>query len=90
MKIRTFRTFEWVLAVPLSQVQFGGKNPYTLKHTDTPQRYDENMEMWVDVEVVEDQKPPHPDEARRVKLSQGYEEQLHAILAASSRNLACE
>jgi hypothetical protein len=67
MQIRVFRTFEWVLAVPTSEVRLGGRNPYKLQHKDTLQRFDERLEMWVDVEVVEDKKPPHPNAARAMQ-----------------------
>jgi len=69
MQIRVFRTFEWVLAVPASQVRLGGRNPYKLRHKDTLQRFDERLEMWVDVEIVEDEKPPHPNGARDTQPS---------------------
>jgi hypothetical protein len=85
MQLRVFRQFKWVLAVPLSQVQFGGQNPYKLEHTDTLQYYNEVHEDWADVEIVEAPKPPHPNEARQPQLHfPGMEELLRQRDAAAN------
>jgi hypothetical protein len=64
MKLRVFRSYEWVLAIRLSQVSFGGRNPYTLKATDTLQQFDEAAQEWANIEIVEGVKPPHPNEPK--------------------------
>jgi hypothetical protein len=75
LKLRLYRTFEWVMDVPLSQAQIGGKNPYALKATDTLQQFDEATGTWANVEVVEAEKPPHPHDARQptsVDIDEGF------------------
>jgi hypothetical protein len=53
MKLRVYRTFDWVISVPLSQVSIGGKPPYKLQATDTLQQFDEGTQEWTNIEVVE-------------------------------------
>jgi hypothetical protein len=62
MKLRVYRTFDWVISVPLSQVSIGGKPPYKLQATDTLQQFNEGTQEWTNIEVVEAGKPPHPNE----------------------------
>lgn len=63
MELRIFRTFEWVVAVPLSEVRLGGRNSMKLKHTDELQwRSVTGFGEWLAVPIVEADKPEHPDE----------------------------
>ena len=63
MELRIFRTFEWVISVPLSEVRLGGRNPMKLKHTDELQwRSVTGFGEWLAVPIVESDKPEHPDE----------------------------
>lgn len=64
MEIRIHRTYRW-------QNKFetiGGKPTWYLEATDTLQYYSEWQNDWVDVPVVEDEPPPHPDDVERQKM----------------------
>ena len=62
MELRIFRTFEWVIAVPLSEARLGGRNPMKLKHTDQLQwRSATGFGEWLPVPIIEEDKPEHPD-----------------------------
>ena len=63
MELRIFRTFDWVIAVPASEVLLGGRNPMKLKHADELQwRPVTGFGEWRTVPIVEADKPEHPDE----------------------------
>jgi hypothetical protein len=81
MKLRIYRTFDWVIAVPLSQVSLGGKPPYRLQATDTLQQFDEGSQTWVNIDVEEAAKPPHPNEALLPAMQPGFSEAIAEIMS---------
>jgi hypothetical protein len=42
-------------------MKMGGTNPYKLISNDTLQFFNESMGFWEDVEIVEEEKPEHPN-----------------------------
>jgi hypothetical protein len=72
MQLRVYRTFQWVVDMPVSDIPLGGYNlPYTLKATDTLQYLDETTQEWKPVSVEEAPKPPHPRDVRLGQLTGG-------------------
>ena len=71
MELRIYRTFTWKLDCPRSEVIFGGPNPFRLVRHDKLQYrerpYHANQE-WIDVEIFEEEKPPHPNKAKITKF----------------------
>ena len=76
MNLRIYRTWTWELAVPRSEVRFGGDNPMELVVHDQLQYFDSrgsfgppDESMWFPVPVVEAEKPEHPrDRKEREEL----------------------
>lgn len=62
-ELRIYRTFEWELDIPVSEVRFGGRNPMKLVATDTLQYRNFNGD-WVPVQIVEGPRPEHPHEKK--------------------------
>ena len=61
MKLRILRKFIWVLNCPYPEMKMGGTNPYKLISNDTLQFFNKLMGFWEDVEIVEEEKPEHPN-----------------------------
>ena len=89
MQLRVYRTFEWVIDMPLHDIPLGGRDlPYALKATDTLQYLDEASQEWRPVEVVEAPKPPHPREALK-QIGPGntaFQTELATLLARTVHN----
>lgn len=60
MKLRIYRSWRWVSAVPDSEILMGGRTPMKLEAMDELQQLDPQGN-WVAVPVVEAEKPPHPE-----------------------------
>lgn len=60
MNLRIYRTWKWVLAVPMSDVCFGAKPPLMLEACDELQ-CQTTLGTWLPVPRVEAVKPEHPD-----------------------------
>lgn len=65
MELRIFRTWNWVLD---NKGRLGGPLHYKLVHQDKLQyRPVTGFGEWLDVPVVEGEKPKHPDEVNRAR-----------------------
>lgn len=71
MELRIVRTFEWQ-RVPGQEIRYGGGPPAMhLVPTDVLQWRDGHTQDWVDVPVVEMERPPHPHEERNRRARSG-------------------
>ena len=71
IELRIKRSFRWEFDARDGPMMYGGDNSYKLVHTDVLQ-YKESYptvkglhEEWVDVPVIEEEKPEHPNEVRK-------------------------
>lgn len=79
MKLRIYRTFKWVSAVPDSEIRLGGRSPLRLKGCDELQYYHESGE-WRAVSIVEGKKPENPHDEEDRKSREQMVEKLKDIL----------
>ena len=74
MMLRIYRTWSWKLAIPMSEVRYGGSNPMRLVPCDELQfgSYVPGTEeiVWAPVEIVEAPKPESPSARRNREISQ--------------------
>ena len=61
MKLRIYRTWTWQIACSPMEVIYGGPNPMKLVAHDQLQYF--CGDLWVDIEIVEAEKPLHPNES---------------------------
>lgn len=60
MKVRIYRTFKWVSAVPDSEIRLGGRSPIKLEVHDEIQQLGIGTGTWHPVQIVEAEKPENP------------------------------
>jgi hypothetical protein len=88
--LRIYRTWSWKIAVPASEIRYGGKNPMQLVAHDELQFFSEASGEFAPIPIIEAEKPEHPDEKedrkRNEEISRAMEDSLPEIEAALARS----
>lgn len=85
MELRIYRTYQWELAVPISQARLGGDNPMKITAIDELQFFESESGKWIPVPVLSEPVPTHPREIQRQREEQERGEKLSMLMEEMTR-----